>query len=58
MVLIVDYCKTGHIFEVARKDRLCLNDRVHEILHFKCKLCDKTTYSELQEKELDWEGLR
>jgi len=54
----MNYCKTGHIFEVARKDSLCLNDGVHEILHFKCKLCGRITYSELQEKESDWEGLQ
>jgi len=54
----MNYCKMGHIFTVIRKDRLCLDNGVHEIVHFRCKLCGKITFSELQEKELDWEGLR
>ena len=41
-----------------RKDKLCLEDRVMEIIHFQCRLCGKVVYSDLQERETDWDGLR
>jgi len=57
-MIYMDYCKQGHEFEVVQKDKLCLSGGVKEIMHFKCKLCGKFWYTDLQERELDWEGLR
>jgi len=45
-------------WKVIRKDKICLDDKVMEIIHYKCKLCGKVVFSDTQEQEFDWEGLK
>ena len=54
---LIKMCKCEE-WKVIRKDRLCLNDRVVEVVHFKCRLCGKVAYSDELDKENDWEGLK
>jgi len=57
-LLMIISCFCGGEFKPTRKDTLCLENKVVQIIHFKCKLCGQFFYSDEKEKELDWEGLR
>ena len=50
-------CECSERYKVLRRSTQCLEDTAYEVVDFKCVLCGKLIYGELQRKELDWEGL-
>jgi len=57
-LLMILICFCGGDFKVLHKHTLCLIDQPYQIIDFKCKLCGKIIYGDLQPKENDWKGLR
>ena len=51
-------CNCNGEFKVIRRNTQCLDTGSSELLIFKCKLCGKIVYGDLEPKEPDWEGLK